>query len=349
MLQRLFRWANILLILLTLLMYLAPYIHPATFWWLSGFSLFYPLFLLLHLCFIGGWLMVKHWYFLMSLGCLIVGFNHFQAFVGYHFFSASPTESDLHVISYNIYNFRKLPGKSKTNREKDYSTAQQFFKAKGPVDILLVQESANNLTDRMGKLFDFPHRHTIEDKGVAILSKHPIIKKGQVPFKRSYNAAVWADIKLPSGGKVRVYSIHLQSNRVSEDAQNLAENVDLQEKETWQGIKGMFRKYKAALLKRAEQAELVAEHMAKSPHPVIVGADLNDTPQSFAYHQIINARSMQDAFAVAGRGFGTTYAGAIPALRIDYIFSETSLPVMDHHIYKEPFSDHYAVSVKFGL
>jgi endonuclease/exonuclease/phosphatase family metal-dependent hydrolase len=42
-------------------------------------------------------------------------------------------------------------------------------------------------------------------------------------------------------------------------------------------------------------------------------------------------------------GMGTTYAGKIPLLRIDYIFADQNLEVATFDIVKDPFSDHYAV------
>lgn len=346
MIEQLFRWLNVLLIFITFVTYLAPYIDPETFWWLSGISLFYPAFLLLNVLFIVGWLFLKKWYFLLSLSCLLVGYTHFMGFVGWHFGKTDDSPKSLHVLSYNVYNFRKLPDVNGNHREKDYSHVKEFFKEKGPVDLFLVQESANNLTDRMASMLGYPQVHTLKDKGVAILSRFPITDKGSIPFENSYNSAIWANIKLPNGKTIRAYCLHLQSNRVSEDAQKIASEGDLQERETWRGIKGMFRKYKHALIQRARQAEQVAAHIAQSPYPVIVGADLNDTPQSYAYFKLINERMLQDGFKAAGRGLGTTYAGAIPALRIDYILVDRELEVREYTIYKEPFSDHYAVSGK---
>jgi endonuclease/exonuclease/phosphatase family metal-dependent hydrolase len=72
-----------------------------------------------------------------------------------------------------------------------------------------------------------------------------------------------------------------------------------------------------AFAMRARQAEILREHIAASPHPVIVCGDFNDTPLSYSYR--LMSKGLKDSFMEKGWGLGTTYAGALPALRIDYI------------------------------
>jgi endonuclease/exonuclease/phosphatase family metal-dependent hydrolase len=43
-------------------------------------------------------------------------------------------------------------------------------------------------------------------------------------------------------------------------------------------------------------------------------------------------------------GLGITYAGRVPAGRIDYIFHDPRLQAQQFTIQKKAFSDHYAVS-----
>lgn len=51
-----------------------------------------------------------------------------------------------------------------------------------------------------------------------------------------------------------------------------------------------------------------------------------------------------DAYRERGYGIGTTYAGRIPLLRIDYVFADPQLNVSSFEIIKDHFSDHYAVA-----
>ena len=41
---------------------------------------------------------------------------------------------------------------------------------------------------------------------------------------------------------------------------------------------------------------------------------------------------------------GTTFAGKIPALKIDYILTDPSIEILDHKIDRALFSDHYPLS-----
>ena len=87
--------------------------------------------------------------------------------------------------------------------------------------------------------------------------------------------------------------------------------------EQMKGIRAIGSRLKTAFTMRAEQAQIIANYIKDSPHPVIVMGDFNDTPQSYAYRKI--KKGLNDSFRKSGRGFGNTYAGELPSFRIDYI------------------------------
>jgi endonuclease/exonuclease/phosphatase family metal-dependent hydrolase len=93
---------------------------------------------------------------------------------------------------------------------------------------------------------------------------------------------------------------------------------------------------------RAEQAVKLTEHMKMSPHPIIVCGDFNDAPMSYTYNQF--HRFLEDAFVNTSFGIGRTYAGKVPAGRIDYIFYDESMGSRNFVIQEEKLSDHYAIS-----
>jgi endonuclease/exonuclease/phosphatase family metal-dependent hydrolase len=339
MIQAFFRWINVLLILFTLLTYLAPLIDPEYIWGFSFFGLTYPFLLLLHVLFILGWALAKKFYFFMSVACLLIGWNYFQAFVG--FGGGSPLTPEIHIGTYNLFNLRGLPRIEGAQRGKEDEALIQLIRQQ-ELDILCTQETSARTSRKLAEKFDFPNTHVHEKRSTAIFSKHPILKKGTILFEHSLNSAVWADIQI-KGQTLRVYSVHLQSNRISDDASKLAESGSLQERETWVGIRGILAKYKRAAVVRAAQAKEVAAHVAQSPHPVVVCGDFNDTPLSYSYRQLVQSRMLQDAFCEAGTGLGTTYNGLIPALRIDYALVDPRFSVVDHQIIRKNFSDHFPV------
>ena len=101
------------------------------------------------------------------------------------------------------------------------------------------------------------------------------------------------------------------------------------------------------LLYKNQEKNLFKVFIKKSPYPVLVVGDFNDTPQSYTYAQI--ADNLQDAFAKKGFGLGITYGGIVPALRIDYILASPSLPILSHRIFKKEYSDHYPIVAELGI
>ena len=83
------------------------------------------------------------------------------------------------------------------------------------------------------------------------------------------------------------------------------------------GSISILRKLKSAFVKRAKQVDALHEYISKSPYPVILCGDFNDTPTSYTYHTVRGG--LRDAFVDSGTGMSGTYAGKLPSFRIDYI------------------------------
>ena len=146
---------------------------------------------------------------------------------------------------------------------------------------------------------------------------------------------------------IRIINVHLQSNKVSTQTEELVSSPDLAEKETWKGMKSVISKIKRATAMRTTQAIEVQKFIAASPHPTIVVGDFNDTPLSYTYKQM--SENMNDAFIEKGNGIGITYAGDIPGLRIDYLLGSEGVNFAS---YKRPtvdFSDHYPIQCHFTI
>ncbi len=107
----------------------------------------------------------------------------------------------------------------------------------------------------------------------------------------------------------------------------------------------MLKKLHIAYQKRAHQAQKVLEHMEESPYEVIICGDFNDTPMSYTYNLFYS--KYIDAFRNSSSGLGVTYAGRVPAGRIDYIFHSKNIKTSNFQIQKEVFSDHKAISCEF--
>ena len=92
---------------------------------------------------------------------------------------------------------------------------------------------------------------------------------------------------------------------------------------------------------RVKQAEEVAAHIQQCPYPVIVCGDFNELPLSYPYRII--SKGLKDAFLERGKGWGFTYCGKIPGLRLDYVLVSPEIEVIDFKIPKRKLSDHYPV------
>ncbi len=103
----------------------------------------------------------------------------------------------------------------------------------------------------------------------------------------------------------------------------------------------MIDKLRIAFPKRANQAKRVVEHMEQSPYEVIICGDFNDTPLSYCYNTFNSKYT--DAFRNSASGIGVTYAGKVPAGRIDYIFHSKKLHSANFKVQKNVFSDHRSV------
>jgi endonuclease/exonuclease/phosphatase family metal-dependent hydrolase len=111
---------------------------------------------------------------------------------------------------------------------------------------------------------------------------------------------------------------------------------------------GLLRRFKRGLVARSTQADTLAARIERSPYPVILCADLNDLPYSYTYDQL--ADRLQNAWATAGLGVGTTYNGKLPLLRIDNQFASPRFEVLGCRVRQDmPYSDHFPIEAEYRL
>lgn len=343
------RWVNAFLVLITLTSYLSPYLDPGTFWPIAILGLFYPWLLLLNILYILYWAFLRKPYFWYSAGCLIVGAHFLFNFIGFHrATSPPPSATTIRVLSYNCHALHPVDAPRGSWKIDDLS---QMIKKYQP-DVVLFQEYpilqriADPLAEKLAKDCGLKHDYRATRKSLALFSKYPFVKKEVKYFTNDANGFQEVDIKV-ADQSFRIYNVHLQTNALSNIAKQVAKEGNLQEKETWLQIRGMIGRYKRSAKKRGIQAQEIATRIEKSPHPVLLGGDLNDVPFSYTYQQL--AKPLNDAFRSKGRGLGITFNGSIPALRIDYLMADPRIEILDHKILQEGYSDHYPVISNFKL
>lgn len=346
-LRHTFQLISAVVVLFTLLSYACPLVNPAQFSWIAFFGTAYPWLLLANLLLMAIWLWRLHRFAFYHLGIILFGWQFLTGFFGFDFGKDKVPESALTICTHNLGGIYLGKEPTEAWREKRAAAYARFLQENGFPDILCTQETSGKFYRLLADKMDYPYAFNLK-KGTVILSRYPIEAGGDVPFGKTSNSILWADIRIAKTKVVRVYNVHLQSNRVTQTTERVIEKGDLDEGETWQDIGNVLDRVGDATSIRAEQAKKLREHIAASKYPVIVCGDFNDTPNSYVYS--ILSDGLTDTFRERGLGPGTTFAGALPLLRIDYILTEKSLTPYSCRIACDNlFSDHYPVFSSVGF
>jgi endonuclease/exonuclease/phosphatase family metal-dependent hydrolase len=352
------RKLNFWIIFGTLLSYSAAFVSPDQISLLLFIGLAYPWFLLANFIFIMIWAASKTRYWWYSALVILVGWPYLSATIGMNFFSGKTPKSrtekidkslNLRVLSWNISdcglaNFKnKVAGFQQLNR----------FLENQDADIICLQETQDFplISKSLPALTAFPFELHDADNMIRIFSRYALKEVEPFDFApRSENGCLIADVAL--GEKtLRIFNLHLQSNQVSDLTDDLAQGKplkELQKRETWKDIFLVLNNIRRNSRIRARQAERVIDKIAASANtPTLVCGDFNDIPTSYTYK--VMTENMQDAFKLKGKGFGTTYSGKIPALRIDHVLGNQKLRFKFFEIQETNFSDHYPSLTIFQL
>ncbi len=343
-----------------LLSYLCPFVHPSDFWILPFFGLAYPVILLFSLIIFTYWVVFKSRMAIFVLITILFGGKlHFRSIsVPMKQEIKNDSVQSLKITSYNVrlfdlYDWSKEGKYVNRNKIFDYLKSensdivcfQEFYQQDKPTDFVT--------RDSLKLLLKTPYCHERyshklngrQNFGIAMLSKYPMIARGDIMFEDPLNIdnnyCIFADI-IKGVDTFRVYNIHLQSIKFKKDEYSVFEDSIHKNNAKKSTIQLLLEKLRIAYPKRAEQARKVIEHIQLSPFPVIICGDFNDTPMSYSYN-IFNSL-LTDAFRDSGGGLGVTYAGKVPAGRIDYIFYSKELYSSNFHIQKEVLSDHKAIN-----
>ena len=322
---------NLLLAFILLFSYSSYYISPNTLAVISVLSLLIPVFILLNGLFLIYWIVKFKKAFLLSFIVLVIGFQYVLALYGFTEKKILLT-SDLKIMSYNVRMFNLYKWIDEEGVDKKIF---DFIKAKDPA-VLCVQEfhEAKNIG------FKYPYKYIVMSQnnhnfGHAIYSKFKIIDKGSIHFSKSGNNAIFVDI-LKGKDTLRVYNVHLESLKISPAKEEITQ-------ENSEKLKIRLEK---AFKIQANQVALILHHQESNRHKSIICGDFNNTAFSWAYKQL--KKNKNDAFEMAGQGFGNTFDFPFP-FRIDFILTDEEIEVNNFKTYKVKYSDHYPIMARLNF
>jgi len=339
------KWFNFALAGITLLSFISPFINPEKFWPLAVIGLLFPVLVIFNFLFIIFWVWQKNIFAFVSLVIVVLGFNGVRGVVN---FGTKNNQGGKQILvgTYNIGGLTRLNPLSKEYQNMSIDDLRTFFENHKIPDIICFQEITTKNRKTIQTILNLPYFYQHSSLNTCIFSKYPILNSGSINFEKSYNSAVWADIDI-SGKKYRVFNIHLQSNTVKNLADKTLSSSEMEAGKKYRSVLKIFSRIKNATLLRVRQSKQVSTLIRKSPYPVLVCGDINDSSQSYVYATISDG--LKDSFKESAFGFGSTHNGKMPLLRIDYIFVDSHLTVLSHKVERTLISDHNPVFSTISL
>ena len=333
---------NIAVAIVTFLAYLLPFLAPTFFPFLSVLTLVLPLFLILNVLFFCYWLLQIKRQMLFSGIVLLLGITFVTKFYKFSSLDLPPQEGDIVVMSYNVRLFNLFQWIPRSDVALDM---YQFINNQNP-DILCIQEYSENakINFRVYKhKFVLMQGNKIKT-GQAIFSKYKIVNKGKLDFPDSKSAVIFIDV-LKNNDTIRVYNMHLESVKITNDVAKIEQNVEeIDETKS----KSIVKRIGLAFKKQQLQSEIIKAHKNKCTYPIILCGDMNNSAFSYVYRNIKG--NLNDSFEEAGKGFGETYNFKYYPARIDYILTEKVFKVKSFKNFSDfKNSDHYPIVAKIEL
>ncbi len=325
--------------------------------WLAGFLMMTLPYAQL-LCFISliYWLTKRAKRALLPLTVLLLGYGFFKRTFTAHEPQAS-LQPTIKILNYNVYGM--YSNEYEANKEK-VEKLKKFIK-NDDADIKVFQEFYSNRDRKAYRTIDYldddhPHhaflplKQEIFDKnekmGLAIFSKYPIIHIEGEQYKNSANGYLIADIALPKD-TIRVINLQLWSMgiRVGKVTGKIREQDYSTAKREGRGILASLKK---GFIQHKKEMDQINRFIQKSPYPILVMGDLNETPYGYAYGTI--RERLKNAFEEAGSGFGFTLNRSPYLVRIDNQFFSDHFQILQFEtLRKIKYTDHFPIKASYQI
>ncbi len=336
---------------LLLLSFAAAFVSPEKFVWFSYFGMIFPFVLVVNI-FLAIFLLCNlKTIALLPVFAIALNWSNMQTLAKFKSAEFDTNEKKIRVMSYNVNLFDHY-GNINTQEGQTEREILEFISNETP-DILCFQEfwgetknaiPTSFLRQKVGLKYASQSRfNKTISFGNKIYSRFPIIHDSLIRFENSKNLILFADV-VAHEDTIRVFNFHLASIRFEKSDDSFYQELTKAPNEVAdlkKGLVGLIRKMNAAYKQRAFQANILARLIAQSPYPTLVCGDMNDIPQSYAYKCI--SKNMNDSFCKRAFGLGTSYSGAYPSFRIDYIFFSDAFYCENFSTIRVRYSDHFPI------
>lgn len=269
--------------------------------------------------------------------------------------SGAQTADTFRVMSYNVASFSD---KLWTDRTQMHP-AMRLILDEDADFVILLQPVGHGVGYNQRKSINpwlaeldrhYPYRTHSSNDEVELLSKHPfrvqpLAEPGRVyryfPYVIESISRFAFDIRLPDSKQLRIIAAHMTSFMLAKDERRVLDSVIVSS--PWP----LYAKLDTAFVRRERMSRVLRDSIDKSPANVILCADVNDVPQSFAY-RTLRGHDMRDAFAECHTGYLNTFNAHNMLFHIDHILYRGSLRATGFKCLRVPFSDHYPIVATFA-
>lgn len=332
----------------------APIIPPTSTQIPSFLNLAFGLLLIAAFVLLFGLLLYRQWILLVAhLLVLLLSWGYIRSYCPVNIGSSLSDVHDLRVMTYNVMEFR---GRDTVNNRV---LAVDMIRAYRP-DLVCLQEGRLSEDEKenlrlLKRLLgeEYPHIHSVAQRGLVVLSKYPIVHDESISYDSYRNGSHIYLLKLPNDRKVLLVNNHMESYSLGGGEKKRFK--DYIRTPSIKDLPAQFMEVKRRLGPMLNQRSGAARKVKKDtdraeseyhPSATIVLGDLNDTPMSYTYSQLRSGR--RDAYMDTGLGIGVSYNEPPLAFRIDHMFYSGRLKAVGSKIPKaRSYSDHNPLIVDF--
>ncbi|MGI9075704.1 MAG: endonuclease/exonuclease/phosphatase family protein [Gemmatimonadaceae bacterium] len=250
---------------------------------------------------------------------------------------ARETPRDLRVLVYNIH-----AGKDRAGVDNLQRTARMVLDSAADIALLQEVDSATERSGRTDQLAEIQRLTGFHGTfggtlnyqggayGIAVISRFPIVKHSVIRLPVTPGQERAGGSYEPRG----VLHATILVGRVTIDVLNT--HLDASADDS-------YRRQEAATLVR------ITRKLTKRGARVLLGGDLNSTPESAIHAMLEETTGLRDAWPACGSGDGFSYPETKPTKRIDYLLISKSMRCTEARVLESGISDHRPVLFRVDL